>query len=141
MKNKIKVELYGDPDIRTNEIFPWDNDKTVEKKTKKPFVATKSALIKVQYNNKIYYIANDTDYWFDGATIPFGVGKGDMKLQIPALFHDIICENKNKVDYNRYLSSLIFRELLIQCKVNKCRVFVMFHAVDNWQKLQKDWRK
>lgn len=137
---EIKVELYGDPDIKTNKVLPTDDEETVKVKNKKPFIATQSALIKVEYKKNIYYIANDTNYPFDGATIPFGIGKGDMKLQIPALFHDIICDDKSKVGFNRYLSSLIFRELLIQCKMNKCIAYIMFHAVDNWQKFQKGWK-
>ena len=79
-------------------------------------------------------------YTYDGATIPFRIGKGDMKLLVPSLFHDIICENKRVVDWNRQLSSKIFYEALILCHVNKIIAFMMYCAVDSYQKL-KDWKR
>ena len=136
----INVELLGHPDISVREVLPDDPEEAIKDKNKKPFIAMASALIKVLYKGKTYFIANDSGYCYDGATIPFKIGKGNMKLLIPALFHDIICEDKSKVDYNRYLSSLIFRELLIQCKVNKFTACVMFLAVDTYQRFMRGWK-
>lgn len=141
MKHSFKIQLIGDPDVDIRYVMPDDKPEEIKDKNKRPFIAKKSALIKVEYDGKTYYICNDTNYIYDGATIPFKIGKGNMKLLVPAIFHDIICENKEKVDYNRYLSSLIFRELLIQCKVNKLIAWAMFHIVDNFQKTQRGWKK
>ena len=136
----INVELIGHPLISVREVLPDDSPEAVKDKNKKPFIAMASALIKVLYNGKIYYVTNETGYCYDGATIPFKIGKGNMKLLIPALYHDIICEDKSKVDYNRYLSSLIFRELLIQCKVNKIVAYTMFLTVDTYQRFMRGWK-
>jgi len=145
MKEFLTVELVGNPEIEVRQVMPCDDDKTVKDKNRRPFLAHKSALIKVLYidkHNKTFRknISNPTDYIYDGASIPFKIGKGNMKLLIPALFHDILCEDKSIVDYNRKLSTLIFKELLIQCKVNKCTAQVMFLVVDNYQKFMKGWK-
>ena len=145
MKEVIWIKLVGNPEIEVRYVMPWDDDETVEEKNIKPFLATKSALIKVLYKDKQgketqKIISNPTNYIYDGATIPFKIGKGNMKLLIPALFHDIICDDKSLVDYNRKLSSLIFKELLLQCKVNKIVAETMFLAVDTYQRFMKGWK-
>lgn len=144
MKEFLLVELIGNPDIEVRQVMPEDDEATVEDKQRRPFKTNKAALIKVLYRDKKgnetkKIISNPTEYIYDGATIPFKIGKGNMKLLIPALFHDLLCDDKSRIDYNRRLSSLIFKDLLLQCKVNKCIAQVMFLAVDNYQKFMKGW--
>lgn len=140
-KKCFSVELFGDPDIKVREVLPTDDEKTVKDKNKKPFVAQKVAVIKVIYGDEVYFIANETNFKYDGASIPFKIGKGNMKLLIPALYHDIICDDKTLVNCNRKLSSMIFRELLIQCKVNKVTAQIMYLAVDSYQRFMTGWKK
>lgn len=144
MKEFICVKLIGNPEIEVRYVMPWDDEATVEEKNRMPFLANKSALIKVVYRTQgrevQKIISNPSEYIYDGATIPFRIGKGNMKLLIPALFHDIICDDKSLVDYNRRLSSLIFKELLLQCKVNKIVAETMFLAVDTYQRFMKGWK-
>ena len=64
-----------------------------------------------------------------------------MKLLIPALFHDIICDNKNFVKYDRNLASRIFKATLISCGVNKFTAQMMYIAVETYQKIFCNWRK
>lgn len=135
-KKFFSVELIGNPCIIVREVLPSDDNKTVKEKNKKPFMAIKSAVLKVKYDTREYTIANECGYTFDGASIPFKIGKGNMKLLIPSLFHDIICEDKSLVDFNRNLSSKIFKELLLQCKVNKLTAEIMYQAVDLFQRFQ-----
>lgn len=139
----MNVTLIGDPCIDVREVLP---NTPLGDKNKKPFQALQSALIKVSAINKkgiikTYTISNDCGYIYDGASIPFKIGKGNMKLLIPSLYHDIMCENKRKIDFNRNLSSLIFRELLIQCGVNKVIAQLMYLAVDNYQRFMNGWKK
>lgn len=145
MKEVLIVELIGNPDISVRWVTPFDDDETVENKNKKPFQTNKSALIKVFYQDKngnetTKVISNPTNYTYDGASIPFKIGKGNMKLLIPALFHDLMCEDKTRIDCNRRLSSLIFKDLLIQCKVNPTTAQIMFEAVDIYQRFMKGWK-
>ena len=140
-KKYFKVELFGDPDIQVREILPSDSEETIKNKNRKPFQAQKVAIIKVTYGENVYFVSNETGYCYDGATIPFKVGKGNMKLLIPALYHDIICENKELVGFDRKLSSMIFKELLLQCHVNKITANLMYEAVDLYQHFIKGWNK
>lgn len=145
MKEFLLVELVGNPNIEVRYISPWDDESTIKEKNKKPFKTNKSALIKILYRDKEgkeikKIISNPSEYIYDGASIPFKIGKGNMKLLIPALFHDLMCEDKSRIDFNRRLSSLIFKDLLLQCKVNKITAQIMYLAVDNYQKFMKGWK-
>lgn len=145
MKEFLLVQLVGNPEIEVRQVMPEDDSDTVKDKNKKPFKTHKSALIKVLYidkngNETKKIISNPSEYVYDGASIPFKIGKGNMKLLIPALFHDLMCEDKSRIDYNRRLSSLIFKDLLLQCKVNKIVAETMFLAVDTYQRFMKGWK-
>lgn len=139
-KKCFSVELIGNPCIVVREVLPSDDDKTVKEKNKKPFMAIKSAVLKVKYGTREYTIANECGYTYDGASIAFKIGKGNMKLLIPSLYHDIMCENKSIVDFDRKLSSLIFKELLLQCKVNKLTANIMYEAVNIYQSFMSGWK-
>ena len=77
-KKYFKVELFGDPDIQVREILPSDSEETIKNKNRKPFQAQKVAIIKITYGDSVYFVSNETGYCYDGATIPFKVGKGNM---------------------------------------------------------------
>lgn len=145
MKEQLLVEMFGNPAIDVREVLPSDSEETRKDKQKFPFIARKKAILKIAYidsKGELYTTAfsNPVNFKFDGATIPFGIGKGNMKLPIPAMWHDIMCKHKEKINYNRYLSSLVFKELLLQCGVNRAIANFMFFCVDNWQKAQKEWQ-
>lgn len=145
MKEVLEVKLIGNPEIEVRQVMPWDDDDTVKDKNNKPFKTNKSALIKILYQDKEgneikKIISNPSEYIYDGASIPFKIGKGNMKLLIPALFHDLMCDDKSRIDFNRRLSSLIFKDLLTQCKVNKVIAQIMFLTVDNYQKFMEGWK-
>lgn len=138
----ISMELYGTPVVKLRIVLP---DTEVEDKNQKPFRVIQGAALKVTYkdeNRNIYSktLIAETGYCYDGASIPFKIGKGNMKLPVPALFHDIMCEDKTKIDRERNLSSQIFRELLIHCGVNKVIAQIMYLAVDNYQRFMKGWK-
>lgn len=83
-------------------------------------------------------------YRWNGANIPPGVRWLIGPPSHPAFLeaskiHDKLCENHYLVNNNRYLSSLIFREVLIASGVSKVKAYIMFHAVDNYQKLVGKW--
>ena len=138
----IVCDLFGNPEIDVREVLPYEE---LGDRNKKPFRTTKSSFIHIKYQTKDKKIKVNTifaqkDYIYDGASIPFKIGKGNMKLLIPALFHDIMCEDKSKIDFHRNLSSLIFKELLRQCGVNKFVRQMMYIAVDNYQRFMRGWK-
>ena len=141
IQKKIKkLRLSNDPDVRSRAILPEDSDEVIKDKQTKMFEVGNDACLTVYFvdDNFIKLFAKK-GYTYDGASIPFRIGKGNMKLLIPSLFHDILCENKHLINFNRELSSKIFYEALLMCHVNKVIAWIMYLAVDNYQKLM-DWK-
>ena len=136
----MKLELNQKPIIATQVVYPTDTEFEQKQKLKFPFKLYNNVVLTVKDKEKSYTITAYKNYCFDGATIPFGLGGKDTRLLVPSLFHDIMCEKKYIIDYDRKLSSDIFYELLIMCGMPKLKAKVMRFAVDNYQKLQKSWR-
>lgn len=142
MEKEIKeIKLSNDPHIHTRSVLFDDGEDEIKNKNKKQFITCKSASLTVEYTDGIKLVLfADKGYVFDGATIPFNIGKGNMKLLIPALFHDVMCDDKSLINYNRKEASNIFKAALIKCKVNKHIANLMYLAVEVFQKLCCDWR-
>lgn len=138
----VNLKLSNEPHIHVRSVLFDDNKAEIKNKNKKQFITcTPSTLMIIFEDGSEFSIFADKGYIFDGATIPFNIGKGDMRLLIPALFHDILCDNKALVDYNRKLASLIFKEALIYCGVSKVKADFMYRAVEAYQIVCGNWRK
>jgi hypothetical protein len=137
----ISMWLSRNPEIQTRAVMFFDKQKDIKNKNKKQFITTKDCFLFITFDNgTTLHLHAPKHYKFDGATIPFGIGKGDMRLLIPALFHDILCENKAIVNYDRYLADTIFKECLILCGVPKTKAHIMFLIVEAYQKTFCSWR-
>lgn len=143
MSKKIqKLTLSNDPHIHTRVVTFTDGKQEAKSKNKKQFeTCNESTLTVILTDETTIEINAPKGYLFDGATIPFGIGKGNMKLQIPALFHDILCDNKAIVDFDRKLASNIFKECLLECGVNKVMTEIMYLAVEAFQSVFGNWEK
>ena len=85
-------------------------------------------------------------YEFDGASIPRVfwriVGANtDNRFIVAAMVHDFCCENHEVVGHNRYLSTMVFNNLLEVGGVSPFKRWMMKHSVDNWQKACGKWSK
>lgn len=140
--NKIKdIQLSNDPDIHCRSVLFFDDEGTIKKKNKEQFITTQESSLQVTFDDdSVLNLYAPCYFTFDGATIPFGIGKGDMRLQIPALFHDIMCKEKFWTNYDRKLADIIFKECLIRCGVNKFIAQLMYINVEIFQTLCCDWR-
>lgn len=143
MKKEIKeLKLSNNPHIHVRSVLLNEDREKIKDKNKKQFITCNSASLTIIFDNNTKLVLHaHKGYKFDGATIPFNIGKGNMKLLIPALFHDILCDNKQFVDYDRNLASRIFKALLLDCGVNKTTAQVMFLAVEAYQTLFGKWKK
>lgn len=136
-----KIILSNNPDILANAIYPSDTKEQCKKKNKKQFKTLDDAwLLIILKDNKKVILYAPKYYNYDGATIPFNVGKGDMKLLIPALFHDIMCDNKALINYDRKLADTIFLKLLLMNHKHPIIAYIMFFFVEVFQSLFRDWR-
>lgn len=141
-KNK-DVGVYFDnmPDIRIRYAAPGATKKEKESIKKYPFINNKNLAVSIfdYKNNKSYEFTIPKDYCFDGASIPrifwriIG-SKTDNTFLVAAMVHDYLCENHNLIDNNRYLSTLVFNDLLEVGGVPAFKRWIMKHSVDNFQK-------
>lgn len=114
---------------------------------KLPFINKKDLEVKLTdyENSKVYTFTIKKGYKWDGASIPrmfwrlIGA-KTDSRFLIPSLIHDVLCENHDIVDNDRYFADKVFERLLYVSGVNSFNRWLMFHSVDNWQKFCK-WNK
>ena len=143
---KIKIKSDIEPCVSIRAVLPYMTKKEKRDILKKPFINKKDVSYFLTYAGSEYCIFIPKNYTWDGASIPFGFrwmlgGKGNPKFLIPSCVHDRMCEDKSLVNYNRHLSSIIFRELLISCGCSKARANIMFIAVDNFQKMVRGWKR
>lgn len=144
-KENIRIEANKAPCVCARVIMPSMLQSEIEDIRKKPFLNKKDITYIITTQNQIYTIYIHKGYTWDGATIPFGFrwilgGKGNPAFLTASCIHDKMCECKWLIGYNRELSSLVFKELLLACGCNKFKAQIMYFAVNNFQKLIKGWR-
>ena len=144
-KEDIRIESDVKPCVCARTILPNMTAKEIEDIKKKPYMNKKGITYTINYKGKEYRMYIPKDYTWDGATIPFGFrwilgGKGNPAFLTASCVHDKMCECKWLVNYNRELSSIIFKELLLACGCGRTKAKIMYLAVNNFQKLCKGWR-
>ena len=118
----------------------------LKKALDKPFEVSKNLIVRIFYKSKFYSFIIPKGYDWNGANVPpfawliIGQAK-EPRFKLASCVHDYICEHKGVINYNRYLSTLIFETLCEYFgRFNDIKRWAMFHSVDNFQKLQKGWR-
>lgn len=137
----LKISFDTHPVFVERYLSPYNTKEEKEDIKKLPFISIKALSVslfdykkKKEYNFKI-----PNGYKWDGATIPrvfwrlIGA-KTDNKFLIPSLIHDVLCENHNYVDCDRYFANKVFERLLYVSGVSAFNRWMMFHSVDNFQK-------
>lgn len=120
----------------------------LQKALNKPFMTTKEIEIFIEYKGKVYAFVVPNGYDWNGANVPvfawliIGQSK-EPRFKLPSCVHDYMCEHHNVVEDDRYLSTLIFETLCEYFgRFNALKRWVMFHCVDNYQKVRgKDINK
>lgn len=140
----ISINFSERPAVCT--LYPTPNMTAAEKTAikKYPFLNRKEITVELKdYDkNKIYTFVIPKGYKWDGATIPrmfwriIG-SKTDPAFLIASMVHDVLCENHHYVDNDRYFADKVFERLLYVADVPAFQRWLMFHSVDNFQKLCK----
>lgn len=123
------------------DIYSDDDKNKIEKK---PFINRRRIVFDINYEGRQYCLLISRGYRWDGSSIPpfaqWLIGaNSNPKFLIASMVHDKVCENHNIIDNDRYLASLLYRELLIASDVNVVSAYTQFHCVDNFQKVAGDW--
>lgn len=134
------------PDLDIRFPMPWMADEQRKDICKKPFECIED--LNVTLIDKVecttYEFLIPAGYTWDGATIPrvfwrlIG-SKSDNRFLVPSLIHDVLCENHDYIDDNRYFSTIVFERLLYVSNVNAFSRWMMKHSVDNAQKIIGGW--
>ena len=152
LENSCTVTGRKDLVIIFSEKFPEDYlaDKTLvglsgaslQNALKKPFILTKKLDVEIKFEGAEYLFTIPENYDWNGANVPpccwivIGQAK-EPRFKLASMVHDYICEHKEVINYSRYLSTLVFEALCEYFgRFNAIKRWMMFHSVDNFQKLQ-----
>ena len=118
----------------------------LKKALDKPFYLTQDLTITIKYDIDKYKFKIPKNYDWNGANVPpfcwliIGQQK-EPRFKLASCVHDYLCEHKEVINYDRYLSTLIFETLCEYFgRFNDVKRWAMFHSVDNYQKLIPEWR-
>lgn len=121
------------------------NDNELKKALKKPFILLEDLGLRIEYESNKYNFTIPKGYDWNGANVPciawcFIGQQKEPRFKLASMVHDYICENKETVLFNRYLSTLVFETLCEHFgRFNAFKRWLMFHSVDNFQKFQ-NWK-
>lgn len=133
-KPELKITSDIAPVTTVRKPLPSDSKEVRKDKKKKPYLNKKRVLFDINYLGTQYCIVIPKGYTWDGATC---LGLHHLpKFLDASMVHDILCENRQLVDNDRQLSSMIFREICIASGVYKWFAYLAYNAVDNYQKTQ-----
>ena len=129
------------PEVTVRYPTPFDSKEKAKEISKKPFVNLSELKVVLRdYEQGLKYsFIIEKGYTWDGASIPrvfwrlIG-SKTDNKFLIPSMIHDVLCENHEHVDDDRYFSTMVFERLLYVSNVNSFNRWLIKHSVDNFQK-------
>ena len=144
------IKLFGNPKIQYRDFSEAKNFKEILDIIKRPFITTKEVILKFILNKKTYLFPIKSGFIYDGATIirilvPF-IGLGtDVRFMKAALIHDYFLDYKSEiypkyfksilsVNNYIYLTSQLFKNILIQNYVSKLKSNIMTFCVTQWQK-------
>ena len=139
--DEIKIIFDKEPDLDMLFVSPWMSKEEAEEIIKKPFIneTTLKVILIDETQEETYEFEIPKGYTWDGASIPrvfwrlIG-SKTDNRFLIPSLIHDVLCENHDYINGNRYFSTCVFERLLYVSKVNAFNRWMIKHSVDNFQK-------
>ena len=141
----IKIIFDKMPKLKMQFVMPWMTDEQAKEINKKPFVCEEElkVILVDEVEQETYEFLIPAGYAWDGASIPrvfwrlIG-SKNDQRFLVPSLIHDVLCENHDYIDNDRYFSTIVFERLLYTSGVGGFKRWLMKHSVDNFQKFC-DW--
>ena len=134
------------PNVTMRYVTPFTTEEEKKEINKKPFInlSELKVILQDKIEQETYEFIIEKNYTWDGASINkffwrlIG-SKTDQRFLIPSLIHDVLCENHDYIDSDRYFSTIIFERLLYVSKVNPFSRWLMKHSVVNYQKICGKW--
>lgn len=132
-KDYLKITSDKEPRTAVRKPLPSDSEEERKDKNNKPYLNKIDVTFTVNYLGTVHVIDIHKGYTWNGTNC-LGL-QYNPKLLDASCCHDFICEHHNVVEYDRQLSSMIFREIGIASGVNKPFMWLAYFAVDNFQKV------
>lgn len=147
--DKLSIIFSNNPHVDFRYPCPGDSKEQRDDKLAKPFMNMEDLNVQLLYKNKKNEICNyqfliPQYYTWDGASIPrifwrlIG-SKTDPKFMIASMVHDVLCENHEYINNDRYLSTIVLEKLCKQAGTSPFRRWAIKHSVDNYQKIVGGW--
>ena len=135
----LKITSDTEPHTAVLKPMPTDTDKEKKEKKKRPYLNKTRVLWDIDYLGTQYCFVIPKGYRWNGANIPRAVwwligSMGEADFLDASMVHDTLCEDHSLVGYDRQLSSIIFREILVASGVSRFKAEIMYKSVDIWQK-------
>lgn len=145
---KLAIIFSINPHVDFRYPFPDDTEEQIADKLAKPFINMKEVTVKIIYRkNGIthqYCFVIPANYTWDGASVPrlfwrlIGP-KTDPRFMIASMVHDVLCENHEYIDFDRYLSTLVLEKLCKTGGTCSWKRWAIKHGTDNAQKIRGGW--
>jgi hypothetical protein len=139
--DELTIGFSEHPHVCVRYILPSSTPDEVKSIKKYPFICKTTLKVKLFDHEKeeIYDFTVPKGYCYDGATIPklFWriIGSNtDNSFLIPALIHDVLCENHHYINNDREFSTKVFDALLEVAEVPAFKRFLMKNSVDFFQR-------
>lgn len=137
----LEISFSANPHVCVRYITPSMSDDEIRSIKKYPFICKTELKVELydKIKENIYTFTVPKGYCYDGATIPKifwrVIGSNtDNTFLIPALIHDVLCENHEFVNNDREFSTKVFNALLEVEKVPALKRFLMKNSVDFFQR-------
>lgn len=144
--DKLSIFFNTMPCVAVRYVTPSSTQEEIKSIKKYPFINKKDLSVAIfdETKMKSYKLSIPKGYCYDGASIPriFWrlIGSNtDNNFLIPALIHDVLCENHSIIENDRALSTNIFNALLYTAEVNGFKRFFMKNSVACFQTLFCRW--
>ncbi|DAA84209.1 TPA: hypothetical protein CPT90_07470 [Candidatus Gastranaerophilales bacterium HUM_3] len=141
---KAGIFFDDNPHVCIRYYIPSMTEEERKSIEKYPFINKKNLQVRLcdYQKDKTYNFGIPKGYCYDGASIPRlfwrVIGSNtDNRFLIPALVHDVLCENHNYVDNDRNFSTEVFNALLEASEVNAFKRFCMKKSVNCYQRFCK----
>ena len=146
--DKLSIFFSDTPHVCVRYILPTHTQQEKQSIRRFPFIC-KTRLDVTLFDHqkeKTYKFTIPKGYCYDGASIPRMFWRlvgapTDNSFLIPALIHDVLCENHSYIDNDRSFSTEVFNALLKESDVNKVKRFCMKNSVACFQTLFCNWSK
>lgn len=140
--NELEIDFSCMPAVFPRYPYFGMTEEELKSVKRYPFINKKDLRIQISdfKKDKVYQFYVPNGYCWDGASIPRIFWRligapSDTKFLVPSLIHDVLCEHHEYVNNDRYFADKVFERLLYVSGVPAINRWLMFHSVDNWQKL------